>query len=284
VFKLAKVGNTLQETTVYSFQGGTDGAFPGSGLVWDAAGNLYGTTTSGGGTLGRYGTVFKVNATTGQEIVLYAFGGSPDGEYPARGIVRDSAGNLYGTTQNGGASNYGTVFMLSANGQETILHSFTGPPDGALPIAGLLRDAAGNLFGTTNFGGNVNNFNDCGPLGCGTVFKITSSGVESVLYNFTGVTNSDEGLPTGGLVEDSAGNLYGTTAAGGVNNSSCVTSGGCGTIFKLDQAGTLTTLHNFSFSDGDYPQATLTMDASGNLYGTTLDGGLKIGTVFKLTP
>jgi uncharacterized repeat protein (TIGR03803 family) len=289
VFKLAKVGNTVQETTVYSFQGGTDGAGPNSGLVWDAAGNLYGTTISGGGTdclsgSGGCGTVFKINAATGQETVLYAFKGFPDGENPPRGLVRDSVGNLYGTTQIGGASNYGTVFMVSANGQETILHSFTGPPDGAMPAAGLLRDAAGNLFGTTASGGNSNNFAECGPLACGTVFKVTNTGVESVLYNFSGSTNTDESFPFGGLVEDSAGNLYGTTAGAGVANSSCVTSGGCGTIFKLDHAGTLTTLHNFSFSDGASPRATMTMDGSGNLYGTTLDGGLSIGTVFKLTP
>lgn len=250
-------------------------------------GNLYGTTISGGGAAGCLfgcGTVFKINATTGQETVLYAFGGSPNGANPPRGLVRDSAGNLYGTTTSGGASNNGTVFMLSASGQEAILHSFMGSPDGAQPSSGLLRDAAGNLFGTTSFGGNSNNVFECGPGECGTIFEVTNSGVESVLYSFSGAPNGDESFPMGGLVEDSAWNLYGTTAGAGSGTSSCVTSGGCGTIFKLDQAGTLTTLHNFSFSDGASPRATLTMDASGNLYGTALDGGLKIGTVFKITP
>jgi uncharacterized repeat protein (TIGR03803 family) len=286
VFKLAKVGNTVQETVVYSFQGGTDGYNPESGLVWDSAGDLYGTTGNGGGGTACYlgcGTVFKIDATTGQETVLYAFQGSPDGANPPRGLVRDSAGNLYGTTTSGGASNNGTVFMLSPSGQETILHSFTGAPDGAGPWDGLLRDASGNLFGTTSEGGTGTNF-ECAGVGCGTVFEVTSSGVESVLYSFSGAINDDEGFPWGGLVEDSAGNLYGTTAGEGSGNSACVTNGGCGTVFKLDPAGKLTTLHSFSFSDGAWPWSTLTMDPSGNLYGTTLDGGLKIGTVFKLTP
>ena len=149
VFKLAEVNGTYQETVVYSFQGGNDGASPSSALVLDAAGNLYGTTASGGGAGG--GTVFKID-TTGQETVLYAFQGVPDGAYPFRGLIEDSSGNLYGTTTAGGVYGAGTVFMLNASGQETILHSFAGSPDGAAPYGALFRDAAGNLFGTTSIG------------------------------------------------------------------------------------------------------------------------------------
>ena len=289
IFKVAKVGNTLQESVLYSFKGGTDGSNPSSGLVWDAAGNLYGTTSGGGGSaacFGGCGTVFKVNSTTGQETVLHTFQSSPDGAGPASGLVRDSAGNLYGTTEFGGASNDGTVFMLSPNGVMTILHSFTGTPDGNGPFAGLLRDSAGNLFGTTSNGGTSTN-PECGFFGCGTVFEITSGGVESVLYSFSGTDDADEGGPSGGLVEDTAGNLYGT-AMGFNNGATCVDpgAGGCGTIFKLDPSGTLTTLHNFSWSDGAAPWATMIMDSSGNLYGNTISGGLGLGNgvVFKLTP
>ncbi len=282
VFKLARVKNTLQETVVSSFQGGADGLDPSCGLVLDAAGNMYGTTPIGGGTgcggLGC-GTVFKI-APTGQETILYRFEGVPDGANPYRGLVRDSAGNLYGTTGVGGVSNVGTVFMLNANGEETILHNFAGPPDGTFPYAGLLRDAAGNLFGTTGGGGD----NPLCPSGCGTVFEITSTGGEVVLYSFSGGADGDD--PSGGVVEDKAGNLYGTTAGGGGSPANyCGFLGGCGTVFELDQAGTLTTLHQFNEGDGAGPGATLTLDSSGNLYGTTGGGGSSnFGTVFKLTP
>jgi uncharacterized repeat protein (TIGR03803 family) len=132
----------------------------------DAVGNLYGTTQYGG-TNGGYGTVFKLSA--GKLTLLHSFAGMPDGQNPYARLIRDSAGNLYGTTFFGGASGYGTVFKLDTTGKLTILHSFNYSPDGAHPIAGLILDKAGNLYGTTSDGGDVN----CGFSGCGTLFKIT---------------------------------------------------------------------------------------------------------------
>jgi uncharacterized repeat protein (TIGR03803 family) len=289
VFKLAQVSGTYRETVVYSFQGGSDGAYPSSALVLDVAGNLYGTTTFGGGTscpLGC-GTVFKIDPS-GQESILYAFGGAPDGSSPYRGLIEDSAGNLYGTTTGGGVYDLGTVFMLNASGQETILHSFAGTPDGIAPYAALFRDAAGNLFGTTSGGGDKPTI--CPSGGCGTVFEITSAGEEVVLYSFGNWR--DEGDPIGGVVKDSAGNLYGTTLGGTSAQNTyyeCYINSynRCGTVFQLRPNGTLTTLYEFNNSNGDAePQDSLLLDASGNLYGTT-QGNHRTGSygnVFELTP
>src|SRR5271157_1755074 len=162
----AQAQAAYNETVLYSFKGGTDGAIPFAGLVQDAQGNLYGTTTQGGTS--NMGTVFMVD-TTGKETVLYSFTGTGgDGENPYGGLVRDAQGNLYGTTVNGGASNpKGTVFKLDTTGKETVLHSFTDNPDGALPKAGLLQDTQSNLYGTTSLGG---------PEGAGTVFKLDTTG------------------------------------------------------------------------------------------------------------
>jgi uncharacterized repeat protein (TIGR03803 family) len=287
VFKLVPVNGTYKETIVYSFQGGTDGANPSSsGVVLDGAGNLYGTTSYGGGTgcsgLGC-GTVFKIDPT-GQESILYAFGPVPDGENPNAGLIEDSAGNLYGTTVNGGTSNKGTVFMLNASGGETILHSFAGSPDGWAPWAGLFRDAAGNLFGTTAGGGDKST--GCFGQGCGTVFEITSAGEEEVLYSF--FNWRDEAYPYGGVVEDKAGNLYGTTLSGAAGSGyACVYYGKCGTVFMLSPKGDLTTLYRFTNDgDGAEPEDSLIFDASGNLYGTTRGDARtgSYGNVFELTP
>jgi uncharacterized repeat protein (TIGR03803 family) len=138
-------------------------------LLRDAAGNLYGTTYFGGAN-GGYGTVFRLNRK-GKLTLLHSFAGMPDGQNPHAGVIRDSAGNFYGTTFYGGASGYGTVFKLNAAGRLTILHSFNDSPDGAHPIAGLILDTAGNLYGTTSDGGDLS----CGFSGCGTVFKLTPS-------------------------------------------------------------------------------------------------------------
>jgi uncharacterized repeat protein (TIGR03803 family) len=158
-----KVDPTGMETVLYDFLGGTDGEGPFAGLVRDAAGNLYGTTMSGSGSA-AYGTVFKVD-TTGRETVLHAFAGPPDGAYPMAELVLDGAGNLYGTTTQGGSGfpKNGIVFRVDPAGTETVLHSFNGT-DGATPMAGLLLDAAGSLYGTTRSGG---------AFGFGTVFKIS---------------------------------------------------------------------------------------------------------------
>jgi uncharacterized repeat protein (TIGR03803 family) len=269
VFKLGPKG---KETILHSFAGTPDGEDPRSVLVRDAAGNLYGTTQYGGSS-GGYGTVFKLDAK-GSLTLLHSFAGTPDGEDPYAGLLRDKAGNLYGTTQYGGTGGgYGTVFKLSSKGTLTLLHSFAGTPDGVNPLAGLLRDGAGNLYGTTKYGGTAG--------GYGTVFKLTAKGKLTLLHSFAGMPDGQN--PYSRLIRDPAGNLYGTTFYGG--------SSGYGTVFKLDTAGKLTVLHSFNNSpDGAHPIAGLILDQAGNLYGTTSDGGdlscgfSGCGTVFKLAP
>jgi uncharacterized repeat protein (TIGR03803 family) len=199
--------------------------------------------------------------------LLYSFQGGTDGATPRAGLIQDAAGNFYGTTVRGGASDLGTVFKLDTTGAETVLYRFTGVPDGAHPYAGLVRDTAGNLYGTTAFGGASD---------LGTVFKLDTTGKETVLHSFTG---PDGQYPLASLVGDAAGNFYSTTKNGGSNNC----SGGCGTVFKLDTTGAETVLHYFTGgTDGYYPDARLVRDAAGNLYGTTSTGGDFYGTVFKV--
>ena len=219
----------------------------------DALGNLY-ATTGGGGAFGG-GTVFRLDSAR-NETVLHNFAGSPDdGAGPSGALILDTAGNLYGATVAGGASNNcpqgcGTLFKLDTSGKETVLHGFTGSPnDGAFPAAGLIMDMAGNLYGTTQAGG-VNCFQ-----GCGTVFKVDTSGNETLVHSFTG-SPSDGALPLAGLVMDRAGNLYGTTNGGGTCNP---LSSSCGTIFRVDTSGNETLIHSFtgSPSDGALPLAGL---------------------------
>jgi uncharacterized repeat protein (TIGR03803 family) len=213
-------------------------------------------------------------------ITLYSFcpGGFPcsDGAGPGSGgsgVIADASGNLYGTTEFGGAVSYpgGTVFKVTPTGSETVLYSFTGGSDGSLPNAGLIADAAGNLYGMTNAGGVV-----CIGIGCGVVFEVTPSGTETVLHRFT---FGDGATPVAGsLIADAAGNLYGTTSAGGTGNQ--------GTVFQLMPSGTLTVLYTFTGgSDGAAPSAGLIADGVGNLYGTASAGGTSgNGTVFKVMP
>ncbi len=272
VFKLAPNGDgTWTESVVYAFTGSPDGANPVAGLIFDQAGNLYGTTAFGGefscGVSGLgCGTVFKVDQT-GILTVLHTFSGGADGASPYAGLIRDTAGNLYGTTYLGGRRNGGTVFKLDKDGNETVLHSFVvgGLGAGYYPQAGLIRDAAGNLYGTTSIGGT--SFN-------GTVFKLQRGGKVTVLHSFSG--GADGGTPYAALIGDAAGNLYGTTYFGGVS--------GLGTVFKLDKDGNETVLYSFAGgADGQWPYAGLLRDAAGNLYGTTVYGGTSNrGTVFKL--
>ena len=276
VFKIDPSGN---ETILHSFGGNVDGAIPLAGLIEDAAGNLYGTTRSGG-PLGA-GTVFKIDPA-GNFTILHAFGGSPDGGSPWSGLVLDSDGNLYGTTRGGGAISPagGTIFKIDPNGHESVLYSFSGGADGRLPNE-LIRDSAGNLFGTT-FGGGLQtctNINDANGQSCGVVFKLDPNGVFNVLYSFHSDQQGDGARSLARLLLDAQGNLYGTTEYGGQPACSVDIPGtvpplvvpiGCGTIFKLDPTGTYTRLHTFStLIDGWFPLAGLVADESGNLYGTT---------------
>jgi uncharacterized repeat protein (TIGR03803 family) len=283
------------EGVLYSFTGGTDGARPAAGLVRDAEGNLYGTASVGGdlsclvSSLPGCGVVFKVD-TSGNQTVLYAFTGTGgDGQYPNGSLVLDAQGNLYGTTAAGGNLAYdcgegygcGTVFKLDTAGNETVLYSFTGAGgDGASPYAGLVLDAQGNLYGTNVNGGDLT----CNAgYGCGTVFKVDTTGKETVLHAFTG-TGGDGAYPWGGLVRDAQGNLYGATQNGG--DLACDEGYGCGTVFKLDTTGKETVLYAFTWTGGDGAipwSAGLVRDAKGNLYGTTSLGGASgQGTVFKV--
>jgi uncharacterized repeat protein (TIGR03803 family) len=268
VFKLDITG----ETVLYSFcasRNCTDGAFPGAGLLLDKAGNLYGTTLSGG-TSG-HGVVFKL-AASGKERVLHGFAGNRmDGTSPQAGLITDPAGNLYGTTTYGGSFDDGIVFKLNKAGKETVLHNFTGGADGGNPQYGsVVRDAAGNLYGTTYTGGS---FSCGGGDGCGTVFKLDKTGKEIVFHNFS---SQQDGQTYAGLIRDAAGNFYGTTAFGGPTAN--------GVVFKLDATGTETILHSFTGgTDGGFPYAGLVRDTAGNLYGTTQSGGASgWGVVFKL--
>jgi uncharacterized repeat protein (TIGR03803 family) len=256
---------------------------PQAGLVRDSAGNLYGAAFGGG----KYheGAVFKLDAN-GVYSTLYSFSGgstgSGDGCLPRAALIRDNAGNLYGTTSHcGTTAQAGNVFKIDSAGNETILHTFTGGADGAVPLASLFRDQAGNLYGTTTIGGDTS-CNYLGGKGCGTIFRISSTGKFSLLHTFTG---SDGANPQAGVIEDSAGNFYGTTETGGAT--------GWGTVYKIDKTGHFTVLYSFlpdsNPNDGAFPASTLVRDSAGNLYGTTLEGGnvndcygFGCGTVFKL--
>jgi uncharacterized repeat protein (TIGR03803 family) len=262
-------------STLYSFAGDPDGALPFAGLVRDAAGNLYGTTSSGGT---NHGTVFVVSSQR-VETILHTFRVKSKGSNPNAGVVRDAQGNLYGTTAYGGAYNFGTVFKITKMGKQRTLHSFAGT-DGANPFAPLILDSAGNLYGTTAYGGAGSCTGGGGQSGCGTVFILSPSGAETVLYSFAGGT--DGAFPSSGLVRDAEGNFYGTTPQGG----GCVASQGCGTVFTLSNAGVETVLHRFAgdSTDGSVPTG-LIIGPGGNLFGTTVEAGAYgFGTVYELTP
>jgi uncharacterized repeat protein (TIGR03803 family) len=277
-FKLDKTGRTVW---LHSFKFPIGWA-PSAGLLRDQAGNLYGTTELGGDTscyTDGCGTVFKLNKS-GQEEVLYKFTGDPDGYFPVSLLVEDASGNLYGTASEGGAYGVGAVFELDASRKETVLYSFTGGSDGGNPNPGVILDAAGNMYGVTQYGGA-----GFGNSGYGVVFKLDTSGNETVLHTFGG---GDGANPDSVLLFDSGGNLYGTTANGG---SSVVCRGGCGTVFELSPnngSWTETVLYSFcslsGCADGETPGiAPLVRDAAGNIYGTTTFGGAHMwGTVFEL--
>ena len=208
--------------------------------------------------------------------VVHAFMGGADGASPYAGVIRDAAGNLYGTAWEGGdlpCGDCGTVFMVDAGGNFLTLHSFAGPPtDGSNPSGPLTRDAAGNLYGTTESGGS-----GAHPAGYGTVFKLDAAGNETVLHHFTGGEGGFD--PRGGVVRDLDGNLYGVTSGGGL---ACARPDGCGTVFRLEPNGTFTTLYRFADTDteGTQPESGLVLDTAGNLYGVTRSGRLGCGEAY----
>ena len=262
---------TYTESLLHSFAGSPDGAHLYASLVRNPQGELYGTTIQGG--VFSYGTVFKLDKK-GNETTLYNFPVNGGEAALPTGLTRDKRGNLYGTTYGGGDYSQGSLFKLDASGNQTVLYSFTGADDGAEPQAGLVLDAEGNLYGTTEHGGNLAT---CYGSGCGTVFKLDTTGHETVLYAFTGTAGDGYWPMADLLVRDAHGNLYGTTSEGGAFNY--------GTVFKVDATGKETLLHSFTMADGDgaYPEAALVRDARGNLYGTTIWGGaFGYGMVFKL--
>jgi uncharacterized repeat protein (TIGR03803 family) len=251
---------------------------------------------------------------------LYSFDSLQDGYYPSAGIIRDPAGNLYGTTWYGGAYDWGTVFKLSPVGVKTTLYSFHGNPDGIIPMTALIRDEAGNLYGTTSGGGTfgggtvfklspagketvLHSFDPAtegaspsdliryngtfygttylnGPADAGAVFKMDAGGGVTTLYFFTGGTGGTDGANPNGITPDGSGNFYGTTFYGGSN--------GWGTVFKLDAAGNETVLFSFNYGSnttvGSNPPAGVVLDPQGNLYGTTENGGSfhDAGVLFKM--
>jgi len=259
-----------QFKVLYRFKGNPEGHNPQyAALIQDAAGNLYGTTEQGGRF--DHGVVFKIATIPKvKETVLYSFKGGSDGAMPIAALLMDAHGNLYGTTWSGGAFSAGTVFKITTTPKvkETVLYSFKGGTDGANPAADLILDAKGNAFyGTTYEGGTSN---------AGTVFKLTKTGEETVLYNFTGGT--DGANPSAGLVLDAKGNLYGAAINGG-DVSCALSSTGCGVVFKLTKAGRETVLYSFTAGadgDGAFPMQSgnLVLDKKGRIYGTTPYGGL----------
>jgi uncharacterized repeat protein (TIGR03803 family) len=268
VFKITPTGD---ETVLHLFAGGGVGANP-TALIQGSDGDFYGVTYTGGAY--NNGIVFKLTPV-GVEILLHSFGEGSDGE-GATSLIQGSDGNFYGTTAFGGAYGFGTVFKLTPEGVETILYSFRGVPDGMYPSGQLVQGSDGNFYGVTPQGGSGNcPYGNGQPVTqpCGTVFKLTPQGVETVLTFFSG---PDGAYPNGGLVQSSDGNFYGTTE-GGSN------SGTSGTVFEITPEGVETTL--YTFTTGGNPEAGLIAGTDGNFYGTTAAGGENsTGTMFQLTP
>lgn len=315
VFKVNPAG---QETVLHTFTGGNDGAYP-NGVTRDWQGNLYGTASNGG--ISGQGIVFKVDAA-GNETILYTFSGGNDGGQPDAVVTLDLRGNIYGTTAFGGAAGLGVVYKLDPSGKQTVLQTLKRGLLGDQPdLAGVILDATGNLYGTTAFGGGggggvVYKLDTCGNYtvlytfpgasqgqypagngvivgsdgllygttfyggqnGKGVVYQLNGGGQENVLYEFTLLTPQGFGQPESGVVRDSKGNLYGGTFTGQTD-----VGYGYGVVYKLDPAGHVSVLHNFSDGDdGAYPSGVI-LDSKGNLYGTGSAGGVSgAGVIFKL--
>jgi uncharacterized repeat protein (TIGR03803 family) len=327
VFKIDRGG---KETILYSFAGGSDGAYPLGSLIRDAEGNLYGTTSGGGdvacsaGNGQGSGTVFEIEKD-GKETVLYSFTGNPDGAFPTARLTQDASGSFYSTTYGGG-SGLGTVFKLNKAGTETVLYSFPGFSEGGQPLSDVILDKLGNIYGTASNYGGINQggvafkigadgtysvlhaFNwewdggdvvaglllDRGDLygttasggrfGKGVLFRLNAKNHETIAHAFAGPP-FDGYAPSADVIPDSAGNLFGTTSYGGTSKE--CGNAGCGTIFGLDiKRRRETVLHSFNGKNGAIPQKTaLVRDRKGNLFGCTEQGGSSgYGTVFVLTP
>jgi uncharacterized repeat protein (TIGR03803 family) len=305
VFELSPNGNNgWAENTLYIFDDGPDGGEPSAGLVFDSMGNLYGTTAGGGVcNPGCSGVVFELSPIGNgkwSETVAYSFEGGADGYYAGGGVVLDASGNIYGTTTYGGytkgicgAQGCGKVFELTPNQNgtwtENVLYVFTGETDGGYPFSGVVFDGAGNLYGETAYGGDL----QCEPGGCGVVYQLSPIGngswQEVVVHRFDGRDGTE---PAGGLTFDSLGNAYGTASSGG-GVPACSPLEGCGIVFELSPASdgvVFSRLGAFNSNDGLEPLSGVIVDAAGNIYGTTLQGGLTCGAphgcgvVFELTP
>ncbi len=279
------------ETVLYNFSPNTGGSGPESSLIFDSAGNLYGTTL---GPSSNQGIAFQLKPKSSgawTQTVMHTFGGAGDGVSPSGPLVADSAGNFYGTTSAGGAYGLGTVFEIKATKTEfveRVLHSFGSGNDGATPYGGVILDSAGNLYGTTLAGGS--NFCAYSQTNCGTVFELVHNAnggyAEKILHNFAEAGDIDGYEPYGTLTLDPAGHLFGTTLFGGSNIYSQ------GTVFELIQTASgkwgEKILHTFvaDGTDGERPYSGVTRDAAGSLYGTTYYGGAAsmLGTVYELSP
>jgi len=290
----AIVVSPAQLTTLISFNG-PDGVNPYAGLAVGADGSLYGTTYQGGANGNFQGTVFKISPQPPYTLTpLHTFKGSPsDGAFPYAGLVEGKDGFFYGTTASGGSSNNctsgcGTIFKISADGsQYSVLYSFSNT-DGASPLGTLIQAMDGDFYGTTANGGTGNNCADFQQPGCGTIFKISSTGAFSVVHNF----NFSDGLaPYAGLLQAPNGTFYGTTLEGVTQGITC--GYGCGTVFQMTPTPpyTVTTLHVFQGPDGYFPEAPVILGSDSNFYGTTSYGGANngcaaggCGTIFQLTP
>jgi uncharacterized repeat protein (TIGR03803 family) len=292
---LFKFGEIHGLIPLYSFCGRpacTDGTEPLGGLLPTTDGYFYGTTNSGGAD--DNGTVFKINSG-GELNIVHSFR-LDDGSNPQAALIQATDGAFYGTTLLGGSNiqlcppfqGCGTVFRMTADGTVKTVHSFDGG-DGNEPDGALIQASDGNLYGTTSLGGTSPN---CGSsLGCGTVFTINSHGVLKTLYNFCVQMNCTDGnLPVAGLVQATDGNFYGTTVQGGTDSTDCM--GGCGTVFRITPAGSLSILHSFNLTDGAFPYGGLIQGTDGNLYGTAALGGdlscldnnpPGCGTIFSIT-
>jgi uncharacterized repeat protein (TIGR03803 family) len=278
-YKLTKSGGQWTQSVIHSFSGGDDGSGPGSPVVLDKDGNVYGTTPTGGAD--GFGTVYQLHHANGQWTfrVIHTFTGGADGSTGSAGrIAFDAAGNLYGVATAGGAHQAGVVYKLtptqSGEWTQSTLYAFNDEPDSGFPYGGLVADKNHNLYGTTYY---------AGAHDVGTVYRLSlrnGTWVETGLYSFKG--GSDGGGPISTLVFDKAGNLYGTASEGG---AAC----NCGTIFKLSTAGGKTsysTAHRFTgLPDGAFPYDGMVMDSAGNLYGSTTQGGANdAGAIYEVTP